>query len=45
MEWIERNHIQVMNIAGAKASKYPEIYQARKALLGMIFVSEKGNTS
>lgn len=32
-EWIRHNHIKVMNVAGARASKDPKIYQAVTELL------------
>ena len=39
--WIERNQIEVMNIAGSRASKDPKIYQATMDLLDAAFLSEK----
>ena len=32
-EWIERHHLAVMNVAGARSSKDPKIYQATFDLL------------
>ena len=35
--WIERNDIQVLNVAGARASKNPEIYKVTFQLLKTVF--------
>ena len=31
--WIERNHVQVLNVAGSRASKDPEIYKTTVEIL------------
>ena len=36
-KWIDMEHIRVLNIAGPRASKDPEIYQAAMALLEKTF--------
>jgi len=38
--WIERKHIQVLNVAGPKASKDPEIYDVIMALLETVWFSD-----
>jgi hypothetical protein len=38
--WIKRKHIQVLNVAGSKDSKDPEIYDATMSLLKSVWFSE-----
>jgi len=35
--WIEDNNIQVLNVAGPRARKDPEVYQATRKLLEVVF--------
>ena len=42
-EWIGRNGIKIMNVAGARASKDPEIYQAVMDLLEKCVLMGKEN--
>jgi hypothetical protein len=37
-DWIEKNHIQVLNVAGERASKDPGIYKAVMDLLGKCLI-------
>ena len=39
-EWFERNNIKTLNVAGPRASKDPEIYQAVLDLLEKAFLNE-----
>ncbi len=38
--WIERKHIQVLNVAGPRVSEDPEIYDATMSLLESVLFSE-----
>lgn len=37
IEWIDANRIQILNVAGARASKDPDIYRGTFELLEMVF--------
>jgi hypothetical protein len=42
-EWIKHNGTKVMNVAGARASKDPKIYQATMDLLEKVFLTNQVN--